>query len=173
MAINKIVKNKLELRAIKLREDENTFEQIADTLTKESNITISYSNVFRFFESYEKTKADLLERQEALKIKYVEADISTIEDRQQIIKGLLKVAKDAYEDRDKVAAYKEANVALDSLDKRLGKLSQNPNETNVNIITVQEQVNAARADVASRIDSITVRLRERGILQQFDGTTIN
>lgn len=123
MAINKIVKHKLESRAIDLRKEETTFENIAKILSKESDINISYSNVYRFFESYEKTKADLLERQEALKVKYVEADISTIEDRQIVIKGLLTLASSAEEDRDRVAAYKEANAALDSLDKRLGKLA--------------------------------------------------
>jgi len=123
MAINKIVKYKLESRAIDLRKEEMTFENIAKVLSKESNNKISYSNVYRFFESYEKSKGKILERQEALKVKYVEADISTIEDRQIVIKGLLSLASSAEEDRDRVTAYKEANAALDSLDKRLGKLT--------------------------------------------------
>ncbi len=140
MAINKIEKLQLESKAVSLREKGNTFDEIAKRLTEDSKQPITKSTVFRFFESYEKTKAELLERQEALKVKYVEADISTIEDRQKVIKGLLAIATSAMEDRDRVAAYKEANVALESLDRRMGKLTNNQGVTinNINAVKLSE-----------------------------------
>ena len=138
MAINKIVKYKLESEAIALRKDGNTFDAIATILSNNSKQNISKSNVFRFFESYEKTKAELLERQEALKVEYVEADISTIEDRLDIIKGLKKLAETADEERDRVLAYKTANEALDSLDKRLGKLTNTQNGVTINNINAMK-----------------------------------
>jgi len=140
MAINNIVKHELDLRAVKLREQGNTFEKIAEILTEESNNTITYSSVYRFFESYEKTKAVIIERQEPLKVKAIEVEISTIEDRLDIIKGLKKLAESALEDRDRVAAYRVATEAIDSLDKRIGKLTNNPGVTinNINAMNLSE-----------------------------------
>jgi sugar-specific transcriptional regulator TrmB len=140
MAINNIVKHELDLRAVKLREQGNTFEKIAEILTEESNNTITYSSVYRFFESYEKTKAVIIERQEPLKVKAIEVEISTIEDRLDIIKGLKKLAESALEARDRVAAYRVATEAIDSLDKRIGKLTNNPGVTinNINAMNLSE-----------------------------------
>jgi len=140
MAINKIVKYDLEVRAVQLREQGNTFEKIAELLTTESNNNISYSNVYRFFESYERSKAIIIEKQEPLKVKAIELEISTLEDRKRIITGLLDLAENALEERNRVLAYKTAVEAIDSLDRRQGKLTNNPNVTinNVNAMKLSE-----------------------------------
>ena len=156
MAINKIEKLQLESKAVSLREKGNTFDEIAKRLTEDSKQPITKSTVFRFFESYEKTKAELLERQEALKVKYVEADISTIEDRQKVIKGLLAIATSAMEDRDRVAAYKEANVALESLDKRLGKIINNPS------VTINNTNSMKLSDVSTLSDEQLIEIINSG-----------
>ena len=151
MAINNIVKHELDLRAVKLREQGNTFEKIAEILTEESNNTITYSSVYRFFESYEKTKAVIIERQEPLKVKAIEVEISTIEDRLDIIKGLKKLAESALEARDRVAAYRVATEAIDSLDKRIGKLTNNPGVT-INNINAVKLSDLSTADLLRMID---------------------
>jgi sugar-specific transcriptional regulator TrmB len=151
MAINNIVKHELDLRAVKLREQGNTFEKIAEILTEESNNTITYSSVYRFFESYEKTKAVIIERQEPLKVKAIEVEISTIEDRLDIIKGLKKLAESALEARDRVAAYRVATEAIDSLDKRIGKLTNNPGVT-INNINAMKLSDLSTADLLRMID---------------------
>ncbi len=140
MATNKIIKYDLETLAIDLRGKEKTFEEIAEILSKESGNKISLSTVFRFFESNDKATAIAIEKNKKLSAKVAEVEISTIEDRQTIIKGLLTLATEAVEDRDRVAAYKVATEAIDSLDKRIGKISPNSNVTinNVNAVKLSD-----------------------------------
>lgn len=140
MATNKIIKYDLETRAIALRGAEKTFEEIADILSKESKNKISLSTVFRFFESNDKAMAIAIEKNNKLSAKVAEVEISTIEDRQKIIKGLLSLASGALEDRDRVAAYKVATEAIDSLDKRIGKLTNNQGVTinNINAMNLSD-----------------------------------
>jgi hypothetical protein len=120
---SKIIKLGLEPRTIELYNIQKPLAEIAETLSNESNDNITKSMVFEYLKSDARYKAEAIEKKAELAIKVAEVEISTIEDRQTIIRGLLALATIAEEARDRVLAYKEANVALDSLDKRIGKLT--------------------------------------------------
>jgi len=122
-AVNRINKYNLEQRARELNENGVSLRDIADTLTTESGHKISKDSVFSFLKSDKKYTAEIVESKAQLKAKVVEAEISTIDQRKQVIDGLLGLAQSAENEHTRVLAFKEANNALDSLDKRLGKLS--------------------------------------------------
>ena len=128
-AVNKIIRYNLEQRARELNENGASLRDIADTLTREANTEINKNSVHNFLKSDTKTTAELIEKKSVLKTKVVEAEISTIEQRKQVIDGLLGLAQRAENEHTRVVAFKEANNALDSLDKRLGKLSVNQGQT--------------------------------------------
>lgn len=131
-AVNKIIRYNLEQRARELNENRASLRDIADTLTREANTEINKNSVHNFLKSDTKTTAELIEKKSVLKTKVVEAEISTIEQRKQVIDGLLGLAQSAENEHTRVVAFKEANNALDSLDKRLGKLSVNQGQTVIN-----------------------------------------
>lgn len=151
MKINKIIKFGLETRAKTLRGQGKTFDEIAVQLSKESTEQITQAAVFRYFKGNDLATSQVIETKDNLKAKVAEVEISTIEDRQQIIKGLLALASKALEDRDKVAAYKEANSALDSLDKRLGKLINNP-------VTINNMNSMKLSDVSTLSDEQLIEI---------------
>jgi hypothetical protein len=151
MATNKIIKYDLETRATDLRGMGKTFEEIAAILSKDSKNKITLSTVFRFFESNDKATAIAIEKNKKLSTKVAEVEISTIEDRQKIISGLLSLASGALEDRDRVAAYKVATDAIDSLDKRIGKLTNN-NGVTINNINAMKLSDFSTADLLRMID---------------------
>jgi DNA-binding transcriptional MerR regulator len=122
-AVNKIVKYNLEEKARILNERGTSLRDIADILSHESKQDINKNSVYNFLKSDTKYTAEIIEKKTALKVAVAEAEISTIEDRKKVIRGLLAIAESSEFDRDRVAAYKVATEALDSLDKRLGKLS--------------------------------------------------
>jgi AcrR family transcriptional regulator len=124
---NKLVKLGLESKAIDLYKQKLSLSQIADTLSNESGENITKGMVFTYFKSDVRFQTELLETQTQLQTKVIEAEISTIEDREQIIRGLIRLAQTAGDERARVMAYKHATEALDSLDRRIGKLSGNPN----------------------------------------------
>lgn len=62
-----------------------------------------------------------------LKAKVIEAEIDTIAKRQEVLEGLMELAKNACNDYTRVQAYKVVNDALDSLNFRLGKLAPQKN----------------------------------------------
>jgi hypothetical protein len=93
--------------------------------------------VFHYLGSEARCNAEVIEKNAQLKVAVAEAEISTIEDREKIIKNLLELADKAKYDRDKIAAYKVATESLDALDKRIGKLSNNSS-------TVINNVNAMK-----------------------------
>lgn len=138
--MRKIVKYGLEKRALELQNAGTPLRDIAAILSAESNIKISKDTVSNFFKSDIQIKAEIVQKKEVLKLKVTEAEISTIEDRQTIIKGLLEIAQNAEHDRDRTAAYKVATEALDSLDKRLGKLSgcQGLTINNINAVKLSD-----------------------------------
>lgn len=131
--INNIIKFGLESRAKELFSNSLSLVEIAKILSDESKQNISNLTVFRYFNTEDQLKAQAIEKKAELQVKVAEAEISTIEDRKKVIKGLLSLAENAEYDRDKVAAYKVATEALDSLDKRLGKLTGNSGVTINNI----------------------------------------
>jgi len=136
-AVNKITKYNLEDRVRELNKNGTSLRNIADTLSTESGQKINKDSVYTFLKSDEKNTVEIIEKKTALKVAVAEAEISTIENRQKIITGLLCLAEYAEHDRDRIAAYKVATEALDSLDKRLGKLSGNQGVTINNINAVK------------------------------------
>jgi DNA-binding transcriptional MerR regulator len=139
-AVNKITKYHLEARVRELNEKGVSLRDIADILTKESDTVINKNSVYNFIKSDVKTTAELIEKKDTLKVKVVEAEISTIAQRQQVIEGLLGLAQYAENEHTRVLAFKEANNALDSLDKRLGKLTGGSSLTinNINAVKLSE-----------------------------------
>jgi predicted transcriptional regulator len=134
-AINKIIKHRLESRARELRDDlgKSTWE-IADILSRELGEKITQSSVHRYFTGFDHEKKEAIEKRAELVARVADAEISTIEDRQTVITGLLDIAKAAKTNgnlRTAVEAYKVATMAFDSLDKRLGKISPTQNNNNL------------------------------------------
>jgi hypothetical protein len=141
MAVNTIIKLCLETRAKELRESGKSLDDIALILSKEAKQKITKSALFRYFESNTLIAAQVAEKQEQLKAKVLEAEISTINDRQTVIEGLLKIAEESDNERNRIMAYKTATEALDCLDKRLGKLSSGNNGltiNNINAVKLEE-----------------------------------
>jgi hypothetical protein len=171
MATNKIIKFNLESSATALKGSGKTYEEIASVLSKESKNTITLSSVFRFFESNGKAIAGAIAKNEILQVKIAEAEIDTVLKRYTLIDKMISLAErasDAGEFNAAQAALRGVNEVYKGLDDRIFKLNPPKTTTDLNIFTMQEQVNAARADVTSRVNSVTVRLRERGVLPQSE-----
>lgn len=105
-------------------------------MTEESGQRITKSVVQRYFENRELEQSKAVEMSAKLKVKVAEAEISTIESRQEVIRDLLDLAKKEKSGQVRVQAYRAVNEALDSLDKRLGKLSPAGTTVNLNNINV-------------------------------------
>ena len=147
MAVNKIVRLCLESRAKELKESGKSLDEIASILSTEVKQKITKSSVFRYFETNKLIASQVIEKQDKLKAAVVEAEISTIEQRKQVITGLLGLAMDAQNEHARVLAFKAANEALDSLDKRLGQVSPD-NQTVINItqnnLTIKDKIQRYR-----------------------------
>jgi hypothetical protein len=145
--LNKIIEHNLESRVIELQKQEIPIRKIASILSDEIGQTITKSMVFTFLKSDVKVKTEIIEKKDELKLKVVEAEISTINYRKDVIFGLLNLASTAENEHARVQAYKAANEALDSLDKRLGKVSPETN-TVINItqnnLTIKEKIQRYR-----------------------------
>jgi len=171
MATNKIIKFNLENRAIDLKGEGKSYEDIANILSEDSKNKITSSSVFRFFESRDVAVAQAISKNDKLQAKVADIQINTVNKRYDLVDKLIALsarAEAAGEFHAAQSALRGANEVYKGLDDRIFKLNPPKQTTEVNIVTIQEQVNAARADVSSRVDSITVRLRERGVLQQSD-----
>lgn len=123
MRINSIVKYNLETQARELKGRGKTLEEISKILTDDSKKLISLSTVHRYFQSSKEATVQAIEKSDKLKAKVAEAEISTIEHRIEVIEGLLKLAKTAEGENTRVKAFEAVNGALDSLDKRIGRLN--------------------------------------------------
>ncbi|MDD5536810.1 MAG: hypothetical protein PHS36_06505 [Candidatus Cloacimonetes bacterium] len=137
MAVSKIVQLGLESRAKALKESGKSLDDMSFILSNEAKQKISKSCLFRYFETNKIIVAQAIEKQDKLKAVVAEAEISTISQRQQVIDGLLTLATNAENEHARVLAFKAANDALDSLDKRLGKLTGNSGVTINNINAVK------------------------------------
>ena len=156
MRVNNIIKFNIETRAKELRWDSKSMDEIASILSEESGQQITKSTVFRYFESNDKIAAQLIEKNDKLKVKVIETEINTIEKRIEIINSLLKIAEQAQECGDlraAVLALRAATEAQDSLDSRLGKLKAPSNTNNINILNIQEEINGARESFIRSITS--------------------
>ena len=139
LLVQKIEKLGLENRARKLQENGVSLRDMSDILSSESGQKITKSTLSNFFKYDVQVKAELIQKKESLQLKVTEAEISTIRDRQDIVKGLLSIAESAEFERDRIAAYKVATEALDSLDKRIGKLTNNAGITNnINVLKLSD-----------------------------------
>lgn len=162
---NYIIKYNLESRAKELLLDGKTYYSIAKILTEELGKNIDKASVGRYFRANEKIAAQLIEKNEKIKARFVEAEISTIEHRFEVINGLMELAKEAEADNTKVQAFKAVNEALDSLDSRLGKLKGTA-QTSINVVNYQEAVSGAREVLASRLSGIAARIGESRVIEQ-------
>jgi nitrate reductase alpha subunit len=154
MRINNVVKFNLESRAKELKWQGKSLGEIADVLSKESGQQITRSAAYRYFESNDKIAAQMVEKNDKLKIKIVETEINTISKRLEIIDGLLKIAEQAQESGDlraAILALRAATEAQDSLDNRLGKFKAPSNTNSINILNIQEGINGARESFISAI----------------------
>ncbi|AKB35602.1 hypothetical protein MSSAC_1012 [Methanosarcina siciliae C2J] len=163
MRLNNIIKFNLETRTKELRDQGKTLDEISEILSVESKLKITKSTVFRYFEAKDREAVQVIEKQDKLKARVVEAEISTIEKRIDIIDKFLDIAKDAKDHKDyrsAVQALKGATEAQDSLDARIGKLKGKESGTNVNIFNIQEAMNGAREQLSSRISGIAAKFEE-------------
>jgi nitrate reductase alpha subunit len=165
MRINNVVKFNLESRAKELKWQGKSLGEIADVLSKESGQQITRSAAYRYFESNDKIAAQMVEKNDKLKIKIVETEINTISKRLEIIDGLLKIAEQAQESGDlraAILALRAATEAQDSLDNRLGKLKTPSNTNSINILNIQEGINGARESFISSIIAANTSSEESG-----------
>lgn len=123
MRISNIVKYDLETRAKDLKGEGKTLEEISQILTKEAKNPISLSTVYRYFEAHDRSLVQAIEKNDKLKAKVAEAELSTLEHRIDVIEGLLTLAKNASGENTRVKAFVAMNDALDSLDRRIGRIS--------------------------------------------------
>ncbi len=164
---NKIIKYDLEARAIELKGQGKPLSEISEILSKESKQTITKSVVFRFFEANTTAAVQAVENSNKLKAKLAQAEINTIEKRNEVIDELLDLAREAKKHEDykaAAAALKEVNPILVTLDQLSGKLlkDREGGGNNVNIFNVQEATNGAREQLTRRINSIAARFEEVG-----------
>ena len=161
MRVNTIIKLNLETRAKELRWESKSIEDIASILSEESGEQITKSATYRYFESHDKIAAQVIEKNDKLKIKVVETEINTINKRLEIVEALLKIAEVAQGQDDlrgAILALRAATEAQDSLDNRLGKLKAPSNTNSINILNIQDGINGAReqfirAIIGSNADS--------------------
>jgi hypothetical protein len=121
--INLIIKYGLTKRATELREQRTSFDKIAVILSDESGYSITDSSVQRYFAAKEEKLKIAVSKEEQLQAKVTEGEIDALQARKEIIEGLLAIAKAAEKPLEKVQAFKEANTAVDSYQKSLGKFS--------------------------------------------------
>jgi uncharacterized Zn finger protein (UPF0148 family) len=119
--------------------------EIAEKLSLELHKTITKSSVHRYLSGNVRLCQEAVEVNNKLKVKVAEAELDTIVARRELIDKIRELASTAEEFGDiKTALYalSQAINALDSLDKRLGKLSDRP-DINVNIqlnsVTLENQ----------------------------------
>jgi hypothetical protein len=126
MALNKIVELGLESKANELKEKNKGEVEIARILSACANKTVTRSGVHRYFAAKDRANRGVIEKSNKLKEKVIELELDTVQARHELIKGLRELAKRAEEEGDiRTAMYgfEKAIAAIDSLDKRLGKLS--------------------------------------------------
>src|SRR5665647_1593056 len=160
MKINNIVKLNLETRAKDLRANGKSFAAIAKVLSHENKITITKDSVQRYFLADTDAKAQVIERSDKLKKKIVDAEISTINQRMDVILSLIEIGAEARFEGDRrgaVLALRAATDALHKLDERLGIL--NPSNT-----LIQINNNSSKIDHMTDAELIEIIKREQEML---------
>ena len=134
MRINNIIKNDQETLAKELKGEGKTLDEISRILSKEAKTPISLSTVYRYFGSNEKAMVQAIEKSDKLKAKVDDAEISTINQRMDVILSLIEIGAEARLEGDRrgaVLALRAATDALHKLDERLGILK--PSNTLIQI----------------------------------------
>ncbi|MDD2287189.1 MAG: hypothetical protein PHQ11_17530 [Paludibacter sp.] len=131
--ISKIIKCGLESRTRELYKAHVPYQQIADTLSDESGYNITKAMVFQYLKNDSNFTAELVETKKKLGVKVAEAEISTIEGRLSVIDKLVQVFEVTDSKQDMCMISREIREHYDSLDKRIGKLTNNPQVTINNI----------------------------------------
>lgn len=159
MAINKIIKYNLESRASELKNENNSFISISEILSSETTHKITASSVQRYFKSIELDQVRLVEKNDKLKAKVVEAEINTINECLNCIvtlKDICDVAKKAGNTKDAIQAIDKIYTGLDMLNKVQGKYPAGGPQVQFNFQEVN--VDATRDKITSRINSIASRI---------------
>lgn len=136
MAINRIVKYGLEKRAKDLKGRGKSEREIASLLSVDANQTITQSSVNRYFAVRDQVVKEAIQQNDKLKEKAAQLELDTVLQRQDIIKEIQELARQAKKDGElKTALYglDKAISAMDSLDKRLGRLTGDGTIVNVNV----------------------------------------
>jgi predicted DNA-binding protein YlxM (UPF0122 family) len=123
----------LESLTRELYNNELSLALIAERLSNECGNKISKTAVHDYLKSDGHFQAEVIKKKAELSLKVVEAEISTIEDRRFFISEMKELVSNTYDERVKVLATEAATKALESLDKRLGHITNNPNVTINNI----------------------------------------
>ena len=89
--------------------------------------------VFQYLKNDSNFTAELVETKKKLGVKVAEAEISTIEGRLSVIDKLVQVFEVTDSKQDMCMLSREIREHYDSLDKRIGKLTNNPQVTINNI----------------------------------------
>lgn len=101
----KIIKPGLESRARELYNKDLSLSEISEALSNESGQNITKAMVFHYFGSEARCNSEVIEKKAQLKLAVVEAKISTIEDRQTVIKGLLDIASGSENEHNRILAH--------------------------------------------------------------------
>ncbi|MFZ3384739.1 MAG: hypothetical protein WA144_12510 [Candidatus Methanoperedens sp.] len=134
MGHSEIVKLKLEARVTDMVKGDLSERDIADTLSKESGQKITQSSVHRYLTSNTRLCREVVAVNNKMKVMVLEVELDTIEALHQLITKIRKLGDKAEEIGDiKTALYAldKAVSALDSLDKRLGQITEPAVQVNI------------------------------------------
>jgi len=130
--LSKIIKYGLESRARELYDNDISFSEIAVALSNESGQNITKAMTFQYLSSESRCNAAVIEKKANLQFAIVEAEISTIEIRQSLINKLIDVFETCETKQEYALISKELREHVDSLDKRIGRLSANQQNLTIN-----------------------------------------
>lgn len=142
MGISNIVKYNLETRAAALKSEKKSHQEIADTLSTESDQKITKSTVTRYFDANKTQTTQIIEKHEKLQSKIIDTEVETINRRLKSIDHLWNRIEYSGDLHEIAYATKVYNEAIDSLAKELGKfpVGQNGGVTinNINAMNLSE-----------------------------------
>lgn len=156
MRTNRIIELNLESRIRDLIAQSKSEREIASILSTETNQKITQSSVHRYLAAQDKMHRQAIEKNNKLKAKVTELEIDTVQARHELIKEIRDLADRAKDEGDLKTALSgldKAIAALDSLDKRLGRFTGQP-EVQVNV-QVNQQFNDFMKVVLEEIDNAT------------------
>jgi hypothetical protein len=164
MRPNKITELNLELHVRDLLEQDKSEREIASILSGESNQKITQSSVHRYLASQDKMRAEVIAKREELKAKVVGAELDTVTARLEVIQEIRDLATQARESGElstALAGLSKAILALDSLDKRLGRFTtdQPQQEVHVNLQLNQEYTELKSLVLGGLCDNCKQRLK--------------